>query len=617
MLQKNILWVRLDAIGDAILASSMLRHLYDYYDHPRITALCEMHGAQIYETSPFVERVIPVEKMKLYFDSVYRNDIVFGLQKERFDIALDTTCSWNEMADLFVVGSLAKEKIAFENLGAISAEMMEKRRKVFTRLVKFERPYEPEMDRYRVFLRELGINVPSLTPAIWTTQDDEEHARSVFAANALLPEKTVAMFAFGRSHLRTYRYYGEALADVCKDNGFSVVALGDGAAYGFNQTCLDSMGVHAVNLSGKTTLRQAAAVMKMCRIAVGAETGLAHMACAVGIPNVIVIGGGHAGRFMPYTAKTSLVTLPLECFDCDWHCRYKRAHCVNDVAPEVIGYAVRETLRRDSERPRMFVHPQSKWAADPGMPAWELGGKFLDYERIEVVPVEFNSIVKRAEGRSAAVPDPGPVHPADGKPAAVESALSRATALRDDNNTAAALAVLEETIAEVGQFPDIMNLKAELLIQDGMVEEARQVLWNAALVFPFDVRVLNNIAVVEILQHRYDSAIGMLERVLDIEPGNETASTNLRYVENNLLVRRKLIGAEQSILNDDLSEARNILDELLQVYPDNEDALADLAVIESRSGNTGEAVRLLQRVLAANPRNEFASRLMAKMLFKE
>ncbi|MCL5267390.1 MAG: tetratricopeptide repeat protein [Bacteroidetes bacterium] len=606
---KKILWVRLDAIGDAILSASMLPHIYDRYDQAQITVVCTDNTAELYEACPFVETVIGVEKMKLFIDSGYRNQIVLGLREKGFDVAFDTTCSLADMGDLFLVGSQARERFAFENRGAIPEERLVKRRKVYTRLIAFEREYEPELDRYRDFLREIGADVPELKPTVWTTKEDDEYADRMFASHELDPERTLALFAFGRSHLRTYPYYGEALSDVCRENNLSVVALGDGSAFGFNESCLNEINAPTVNLSGKTTLRQSAAILKKCRMAVGAETGLGHLACAVGVPNVIVIGGGHAGRFMPYSPTTSLVTLPLECFDCDWTCKFKKAHCVMDLAPEVIEYAVKETLRTKSDKPRMFLHPQSRWAQGKNMPAWKMAGKFLKPEKLEVIQVGFEtkSQKERVSLRSFKPQE---------KPAAVAAALEEAKAMRDAGRFDESLSVLERAIDENAHFPDLMVLKAELYVQAGRIEEAKEILWSTILKFPFDVQALNNIIVVEILQRRYESALGLLRRVLDIDPDNGVALSNLRFIENGLLVRSKLISAEQSIMKGEFKLARKSLNEIFETYPDNEDALTDLAIVEAQEGNNGEALKILQMVMAENPASEFAAQLMEKMLLK-
>ncbi len=605
----KFLWVRLDAIGDAILSASMLPHIYEKFHEPRITVVCTDNTAEIYEACPYVEKVIGVEKMRLFMDTVYRNEIVLRLRDEKFDFALDSSCSQADMGDLFLVGSQARRLYAFENRGSMPEDRLNKRRKVFTRLVPFEHDCEPELDRYSNFLKEFGIDAPELKPTVWTTEEDEEYADRVFVRNNLIPEKTVALFAFGRSHLRTYPYYGEALSGICEQDGLSVVALGDSSAFGFNQSCLDNIRTTTVNLCGETTIRQSASILKRCRIAVGAETGLGHLACAVGVPNVIVIGGGHAGRFMPYTPTTSLVTLPLECFDCDWTCRYQKAHCVIDISPDVLEFAVRETLRVNSEKPRMFVEPQSRWIQGSGMPAWKMAGKFFKYDKLDIVEVESDPAKQRIRStkRNSRSQD---------KPPAVGAALERAKSLRDAGKIDESLSVLDKAIRDSKNFPDLMNMKAELFIQAGRLEEAKEILWKTILNFPFDVQALNNVVVIEIMQERYESALGLLKRVLDIDPDNQVALSNLGYIENGLLVRSKLASAEQCILKGEFKSARRSLNEIFEAYPNNEDALTDLAIVEAQEGNNGEALKILQVVLAGNTHSDFAAQMMEKLLLK-
>ncbi len=362
-------------------------------------------------------------------------------------------------------------------------------------------------------------------------------------------------------------------------------------------------------MSGKTTLRQSAAILRRCRIAVGAETGLGHLACAVGVPNVIVIGGGHAGRFMPYSSTTSLATLPLECFDCDWNCKYQRAHCVMDVAPEVVEFAVRETLRKKADKPRLFIHPQSRYTQGENMPAWKIACKFLKFENLEVIPAEFEPKPRKERA-------PLRTFKTDMRPAAVQAALEKAKALRDAGRADESLWVLEKAIDENDRFPGLMVMKAELYVQAGMIEEAKEILWATLLRFPFAVDALNNIVVVEILQMRYESALGLLKRVLDIDPENAIALSNLQFIESGLLVRSKLASAEQSIMNGEFKSARESLTEIVHTYPDNQDALTDLAIVEAQEGNHGEALKILQMVIAENPSSEFAAELMERMLLR-
>lgn len=615
---KKILWVRLDAIGDNILAASMLPHIYAKYDQPRITVLCQKHIAELYESCPQVETVIGVDKMRLFLDSNYRDGILQELRNASFDIAMDSTCSWDQLPDLFIVGSLAREKIAFENSAAIPEQVARKRSGVFTSLVRFRDLYEPEVDRFGDFLHGIGIDAPRLDATVWTTPDDDRFADDLFEQNGLDPMKTIALFAYGRSHLRTYPFYGVALRDVCTENDFSVIALGDDAAYSFNRNCLNDIGVRSVNLSGKTTLRQSAALLRKCRLAVGAETGLAHMACAVGVPNVIVMGGGHFGLFMPYSPKTSIAALPLDCYWCDWTCRYEYSRCVVDVAPEVVEFAVRETLRVNSEKPRVFLHPQDRWNSNPDQsaPMWKMPEHFLSPDSIDIIPVEFRKkyhlkIKSRRDLESQFV-----VRGVGELPDLIRGALEEVAKMRAGGGLEKALASVDKAIENNPGSPDLLNIKGELEIELGLLDEARATLFSAITYMPFHVDAMNNIAVLDILQKRYDSAVGLLKGILEIDPANETAGSNLKYIENELALRARLVEADRAIVDNDFESARRILSGILAVKPAHEDALSDLAVVEAREGNSDAAMKILQNVLAANPGNEYAMQLMEKLIFK-
>lgn len=615
---KKILWVRLDAIGDNILSASMLPYIFEKYGGPEITVVCQSHISELYEVSPYVSRVIGVDEMKLFLDSNYRNGILQDLRNSSFDVAMNASCFWRQLSDLFVVGSLAKEKIAFENSAAIPARVAEKRGSVFTSLIRFRDVYEPEVDKFGDFLEGLGIQAPRLGATVWTSEDDEAFADRLFSQNDLDPARTVALFAFGRSHLRTYPFYGVALHDVCAESDFSVIALGDDAAYGFNQKCLADIGVRSVNLSGKTTLRQSAALLRKCRLAVGAETGLAHMACAVGVPNVVVMGGGHFGLFMPYSPLTSVAALPLDCYWCGWTCSYEYSHCVVDVAPEVVEFAVRETLRLRSEKPRVFLQSENRRnpQSEGPSPGWKMPEHFLPAESIEVVNVELSKEFRSHGWSKKDLESALAFDSRDDVPQEVAAVMNEASALRSAGEPGRALAFLEMAVKKNPKSPDLLNLKGELEIEMGFFDQARETLFHLITYVPFHLEAINNIALIDILQKRYDSALGLLKKALEIDPSNGPANANLAFIQNELSLRAQLVDADRAILDNDLESARVILDGILAVSPTHEDALSDLAVVEARQGHGDEALRILQTILAANPASEFAMQLMEKLLFK-
>jgi len=125
-----------------------------------------------------------------------------------------------------------------------------------------------------------------------------------------------------------------------------------------------------INLCGATTLLQAAALISRGRMVVGAETGLVHMAAALGVPNAALVGGGHPGRFMPIAACTTIACLPLTCYQCDWRCSYEQCHCITDFHPYVLEVAIEHVLQHPKETGHVFVQASRGFLEQTGGPTW-------------------------------------------------------------------------------------------------------------------------------------------------------------------------------------------------------------------------------------------------------
>ncbi len=385
----NILWVRIDSIGDAVLSASMLPHIRREYPQARITVLCREHIVPLYLACPYVDDVVGLDKPRALKDERYRQEITDRLRMSKPELSLNSVYSREALADWFAIKCGADRRVALQgDLCNISAELRDLHNQFFTDLLPSPGQHKLELERHGDFLAGLGIRVDALMPMIWTTAQDEEFAERVFQESGLDPSKTIALFAGAQYDCRLYEGYGEALYEFCRTNDLQIVALGTAQDGPINQRNLDRAGTKSVDLSGKTTILQSAAVLRRCRLAVGAETGLAHICCAVGTPNVILLGGGHFGRFMPYSPLSSIASLPLECFGCNWNCRYTRACCVRDVAPEVLAEALHRSFSCSSEVARIFIQPSSAWNPSPGQPAWAAEfDRFVDLDGVQVITV--------------------------------------------------------------------------------------------------------------------------------------------------------------------------------------------------------------------------------------
>lgn len=386
---RSILWIRTDAIGDALLANAMLPRIASGMPGASMTVVCQETTRSLYEACPHVSAVISYDRQRAYRDEAYRRGVSARIQEVDADLCLNSVFSREPIGDVWAQASAALKRVAHAgDCHNMTEEQHRELDPIYTHLIPSKEGHALELDRHQAFLESLGIDGRGLAPLVWTTEEDEQYAEHLFQEQGLTRETTVALFAGAQFDMRVYPGYGEALKGVCNEGSLRLVALGSARERDLNQAHLAHVGTGHLNLCGDLTLRQCAAILRRCRLAVGAETGLAHMACAVGTPQVVVLGGGHFGRFMPYSPLTSLAVLPLACILCDWKCPYASVRCVKDLHPDVLEQAVRQTLAGPSSRCRIFA--QTTNLHDSGAPQTIDLAPALDPDIADLIPIGAN-----------------------------------------------------------------------------------------------------------------------------------------------------------------------------------------------------------------------------------
>ncbi|HTR40267.1 MAG TPA: glycosyltransferase [Pseudomonadales bacterium] len=392
---KNILFVRTDSIGDAVLASSMLEPIRKKYPQAKLTILCQQHVADLFLICPFADSIICYDRKKMDIPAE-RAQILSEIAAFTPDLILNSVRGRDRFSNELTLAFRNARHVAIEgDLINISAADHQHFLAGYEQLIPSPGVHKPELQRHADFLRGLGIESGALQPAVWTAPQDEQLADAFFQQQGLNPATTIAVFPGAQHDVRVYHGYGEALKDL-KD--FRFLIFGDASQESLALTLQRQLPGRAINLCGRANLRETAALLRRCRLYIGAESGGAHIACTVGLPNVVILGGGHFGRFMPYSPLTSAVALPLECFGCNWVCPHSRAHCVKDISSEVLAEAIKQTLEKASARPRLFVQSAKSWPAGNGLPAWKQPDGLLsgvDVEMIELAgpaPIELPAL---------------------------------------------------------------------------------------------------------------------------------------------------------------------------------------------------------------------------------
>ena len=100
---------------------------------------------------------------------------------------------------------------------------------------------------------------------------------------------------------------------------------------------------------GRFSLQGTGALLQRSAALVSGDTGVMHMATAVGTPVVALFGPTvKEFGFFPYTANATVLELDLSCRPCSSkgtpRCPLGHHHCLVDIGPETVLEAVREHL---------------------------------------------------------------------------------------------------------------------------------------------------------------------------------------------------------------------------------------------------------------------------------
>jgi len=193
-----------------------------------------------------------------------------------------------------------------------------------------------EIERGAELLRAVGADVPpeGLRPRVYLTQEDREEAERLLGE--IQDDQCLVCIMPGcRDPIRAWpaeRYVAVAKALLGRyPQKARFVVCGGSQDRPIAETITRDVGPAALNLAGCTTIRVLAAVLERCGLYIGAETGAAHMALAMNTATVVILGGGHFGRFFPHPGPHRVVHKWLSCYHCDWDCSREQPECILSI----------------------------------------------------------------------------------------------------------------------------------------------------------------------------------------------------------------------------------------------------------------------------------------------
>jgi len=166
-----------------------------------------------------------------------------------------------------------------------------------------------------------------------------------------------AVFAPGAEYGPAKRWPSAYFADMGLRAGLPVVVLGSPKEAPLCEDIADQINrlapKRARSLAGLTDLQQAMALIASAQAMLSNDSGLMHVAAAMGVPQVAVFGSSSPWHTPPRNDKAAVLWLkseanyqpPLDCAPCfERTCPLGHLRCLNDLTPERVEQAWREVV---------------------------------------------------------------------------------------------------------------------------------------------------------------------------------------------------------------------------------------------------------------------------------
>jgi len=367
---RTILVMMLGDIGDVLLATPALRRLREAYPQATITAMTKPTTIGALRHSGLADGFLPVEKH--LFDSpraLLRPSVAWGLlrfvrdlRRRRFDTVV-------LLHHLVTVWGTVKFALLILATGAPARAGLDNGRGRFlthrTRDLGFDAAHESEY-----WLRVVDALTPS--PSL-PRQREGEGVRAVptfvvpevarAAAGILLREAgldsdrpLLAVHPGSGAYSVARRWFPERFAAVADElagrRGLGVVVVGSADERALGEEVVGHMRHPAVNLAGRTSLDELGDVLRRCALLVGNDSGVAHLASAVGTPVVAVFGPFNHHTWQPLGRSVVVRATPaLPCMPCvnrGFERGYPEGcpprYCLREVTPAMVVAAAEGLL---------------------------------------------------------------------------------------------------------------------------------------------------------------------------------------------------------------------------------------------------------------------------------
>jgi 3-deoxy-D-manno-octulosonic-acid transferase/heptosyltransferase-1 len=350
----KILIVKLSAIGDVIHTLPALCALRRHLPTAQIDWVVEEAAADLVVGHPDLDRVIVSRRKAWMRDLIDRSrrpgalaeiNRFFGeLRSTRYDLILDFQALLKSA--LVVALARGRRKVGFGR----GLEHMEHSYHVLSERIRPPSMEVHALTRNLMMVQALGVPVAEVAYRLPVTEADWTAVELLLANGGIggnRPLVAINPVAQWPTKLWPEERFALLADRLLERYDVSVVFTGGSGDRPVTERIVGAMKRPALDLSGRTSLKQLAALYKRARLVVSTDTGPMHLAAAVGTPVVALFGPTAPWRTGPFGPGHHIVRAPAPCAPC-FKRRCDAGGCMHRISVDRVLAAVNGNLKLET-----------------------------------------------------------------------------------------------------------------------------------------------------------------------------------------------------------------------------------------------------------------------------
>jgi heptosyltransferase-2 len=295
-----ILFVRHDRIGDMVLSTAAVRALRKGYPRAKITILASGRNCDILKHNPRVDEVLIYKGISWF---------VREMRPRRYDLVIDPFMTYELRQALMTYLSGAKYRIGFEEAG----------REIFFNVRCPVASSKQMVDRLLDLAQLAGGKREGCQPEIFLSDAEIKWASKTLVNKGISTNQLTIAIHPG-AHYPSQRWpaerFGEVARRILQQNKGKVILLGSSDEKGLLEAVKKGAGVD-IPIFSCDNIREFMALLSRCDLLVCNNSGPLHIATALKVPTVSMIGPTVTPLWLPYGKNNVVINKAFFCSPCN------------------------------------------------------------------------------------------------------------------------------------------------------------------------------------------------------------------------------------------------------------------------------------------------------------